>query len=668
MRVLSVGSLPPAWGGPSYGGVATLHATLLEGFLDPRSAVEVVGVVPPSPPSRELPVPVFAPRPGELTADFYERLLHELRPDAVIMHHFAHTIGVAHARLVDPPPAIGVAHSWHNVTFSSGEQRRRAVATTQEALSGLAAVVGMSRHCLREGEKLGLRYPSLVETIYHPLQPLYSAPLELSELERERRGIVCLGSLIPRKEPATLVRAAELLPGARVVFAGHGELEGDLRSLISSLSLGERVEIRDLDDGQARELLLGSEAMCLASRSETFGLAYIEALACGTPVVGFAPTLREIREEMGVEIGVGLDAASAQDVAAAIEQIRATAWDRGELRARALAAFDLGAATERYEGLIKKVTSRRATPRRSPLGSDDGPGATVVCVLGVSRAGTSLTARILNQAGVYLGAEDELLGGELHHLAGEGEDVVARAREANPEGFWEHYRLMRLNERILQACGGSWREPPALEPGWENSASLDDLRDEAQALIAESFDGHALWGWKDPRNSLTLPFWQRLLPEMRHVICVRHPLEVAESLRRRDGIELDAGIEQWIRYMAAALVNTSGLRRLFVNYEDYFRNPGALGARLGEFIGRGEPFTHPDGADDLASVIDERLWRSRRTPNEVAQLSREAASLFRVVELLCLPTESAGRLKDLDDASSAYASGLLGRLALVASP
>lgn len=361
MRVLSVGSLPPSWGGPIYGGVATLHATLLEGFLLDDVPVEVAGIVPPAPPTRPLPVPVHERDPELPTAHFYARLLERVQPDAVLMHHFAHTIGVTHARLDAPPPAVAVAHSWHHITFRTSADRDRARAITEEALAGLAALAFMSRHCHDEGLELGLRYPSAVETIYHPLQPSYlGADVDVGA--HERRGVACLGSLIPRKRPQALADAAARVDGLEVTFVGHGELEPELRESIDRRGLVERVRIRQLDDAAVRDLLLRSEAMCLPSSSETFGLAYSEALACGTPVVGFAPTLREIAAEMGVDVGEPIDGDDGPAaIAAAIERVRARDWDRAELRRRAVEAFDLRRAADRYANLLARVARRAAT-------------------------------------------------------------------------------------------------------------------------------------------------------------------------------------------------------------------------------------------------------------------------------------------------------------------
>ena len=296
--------------------------------------------------------------------------------------------------------------------------------------------------------------------------------------------------------------------------------------------------------------------------------------------------------------------------------------------------------------------------------------ASVICVLGMSRSGTSLTAKLLNLTGVYLGPSEELLDENLSQLSGEDEKVRAKVARANPGGHWEHYRLMRLNERILELLGGSWRDPPPMPPGWESSAKVTALREEALEIIGESFGGKPLWGWKDPRNSLTLPFWQALLPRMRYVICVRDPAEVAASLQRRDGIAPGDGVRQWIRYLAAALVNTAGRPRLLVRYEDYFEDPTAAVSRLARFIGREEALDGPAARRVLTEVIDKRLRRSRACAVDSTgsrRLLLQARSLLRVVELLAMTGDGGGdgRAAHLNIAADLYGEGLSKRLAPV---
>lgn len=293
-----------------------------------------------------------------------------------------------------------------------------------------------------------------------------------------------------------------------------------------------------------------------------------------------------------------------------------------------------------------------------------GADATAVCVLGMSRSGTSLTTSVLSLAGVYLGPERELLQDDLHQLAGEGEAVLARARAANPKGFWEHYRLVRLNDRILRAFGGSWREPPELPAGWETSDQLADLRDEARALLDESFSGQPLWGWKDPRSCLTLPFWQQLAPNLRYVVCLRNPVDVAASLERRDGMARADGIALWKRYVAAALAATSGQPRLLVSYESYFGGGREVAARLARFVGRPDAFEDPDRARRLGETVDDRLWRNRSGRDAIlraASVPTDVAGLHLVAELLCAADAGAGAVPaELDEAVGLLAGRLLG--------
>lgn len=240
-----------------------------------------------------------------------------------------------------------------------------------------------------------------------------------------------------------------------------------------------------------------------------------------------------------------------------------------------------------------------------------------ICVLGMARSGTSLTTRVLQRAGVYLGPEEELLQSDLRQLAGEGEEVLARARETNPRGFWEHYRIMRLNERLLRAFGGNWREPPLLPDGWEASERLAGEREEAGVLLDQSFSGHSLWGWKDPRNSLTLRFWQKRVPRMRYVVCLRNPVDVAASLRRRDGIPFERAVELWHVYTDAALHVTAGAARIVVPYESHFADPHGTAEWLAAFAGRPGAFRGASGGRAVEEMIDPGLWRHRTSPGDV---------------------------------------------------
>jgi hypothetical protein len=182
-----------------------------------------------------------------------------------------------------------------------------------------------------------------------------------------------------------------------------------------------------------------------------------------------------------------------------------------------------------------------------------------LCIAGMHRSGTSMIASLLHTCGLDLGPKKDFLP----------------PAPNNPEGFWESRSFLRLNDAILKELGGSWDHPPRMDvAGWENEPRLHPLRKRAGEL-ARRFAGREPWGWKDPRNCLTLPLWRKLLPKMKVLICVRNPLAVAESLRLRNGISYADSLELWLTYNRCVLAAVPAESRLVTHCDTYLRDPSA---------------------------------------------------------------------------------------------
>lgn len=249
----------------------------------------------------------------------------------------------------------------------------------------------------------------------------------------------------------------------------------------------------------------------------------------------------------------------------------------------------------RFAQEIDRLHAELSGPTDGVPAADTGSsGPTVVCVLGMHRSGTSFITRALSHLGVYLGPEDHAVG----------------VREDNPLGFSEHNDITHLNDEMLTTLGGSWHTPPLLPPGWEDDQRLDGFDARARKILREDFGSSLLWGFKDPRTCLTLPFWQRFVPSMRYVICVRSPLDVALSLHARDGFSIEKGASLWIDHVRAALMHSAGKPRLLVSYDDLIERQEIEVARLAAFIGRPAP---AESRLAVRSLTDTNL-RHHRTP------------------------------------------------------
>jgi hypothetical protein len=178
---------------------------------------------------------------------------------------------------------------------------------------------------------------------------------------------------------------------------------------------------------------------------------------------------------------------------------------------------------------------------------------TAYLVLGMHRSGTSAVTQLLALAGASL--PENVMAGDEH----------------NAKGYFEPWKIAILNDGRLRAAGAAWDDvfafpfkalPRAEERTWQSRAVT---------LFEEEFGALPFPLLKDPRVSVLMPLWLKVLAELdvtaRCVIPVRHPLAVAGSLARRNGFAPEKSVLLWSAYMLAAEAYSRDLPRAFVGYD-----------------------------------------------------------------------------------------------------
>jgi GT2 family glycosyltransferase/glycosyltransferase involved in cell wall biosynthesis len=231
-----------------------------------------------------------------------------------------------------------------------------------------------------------------------------------------------------------------------------------------------------------------------------------------------------------------------------------------------------------------------------------------VCIAGAHRSGTSMLTRLLHVCGLDLGPETDLMP----------------ARPDNPDGFWENLRFVSLNDELLGELGGAWDLPPRRDEDFGDPC-LEPLRVKARLLVG-GFDRGSAWGWKDPRNSLTLPFWKSILPGLKTVVIVRNPLEVAHSMRERNGTSYSFGLRLWEIYNRRIIETTTAEERLLTQYDFFFENSESELRRIADFIG----LSHSE-ASRAATLVATGRRHTHFTMDQLvdARVSAEVIDFYR---------------------------------------
>jgi len=253
-----------------------------------------------------------------------------------------------------------------------------------------------------------------------------------------------------------------------------------------------------------------------------------------------------------------------------------------------------------------------------------------VIVTGMHRSGTSIVTRLLEKLGLLVGVK----------------------KDQNCESIF----FQDLNKWMLLQCDGSWEHPRQIHYILDNPDILTMTADYLQYWLKtphivaylglanylrylNMFRISRPWGWKDPRNTFTLPIWLKLFPEAKVINIYRHGLDIAQSLKTRHdsylaqnaqlherrkwyywtrmkrggfagatrSATLDGAFAIWEEYMEEDFRQAEALgeRVVRVKYEDFLESPCDVLEKLVAFCGLDA------SQDDIASVTGE-LRKSRR--------------------------------------------------------
>lgn len=214
------------------------------------------------------------------------------------------------------------------------------------------------------------------------------------------------------------------------------------------------------------------------------------------------------------------------------------------------------------------------------------------------RSGTNMITRMLEELGLFVG----------------------KKKEENHEALF----FQRINDWLLRQSGGAWDYPEPIRKLLNNAEVralvVDYILHVMQTPRVATYLGwdkyihyhtpanlNIPWGWKDPRNTFTLPIWLDIFPKSKVIHIYRNGIDVANSLKVRAKkmlsqskalypkrkwlywvgpktgvftdtlrcVELSDGFSLWAEYLkeARAHVRSLDTQAMEIKYEDFLVKP-----------------------------------------------------------------------------------------------
>ena len=266
-----------------------------------------------------------------------------------------------------------------------------------------------------------------------------------------------------------------------------------------------------------------------------------------------------------------------------------------------------------------------------------GAKKVAILVAGMHRSGTSAITRILSILGCAL------------------PKTLLAPHPSNERGFWESPEIVDVNREILVSAGSTleewradeWRE---FDPRWYTSPVADELRRRARTALEREFGDSPLFVIKDPRLCRLLPFWIEALEsfDARPLVVspIRNPLDVAESLETRDGIDRAIGHLMWLQHVLSAEADSRDLGRAYFRYDRLLSEPHAVVDRLGDVLGVSWPRRMNDTDEEIDHFLSTRLRHHSNDDTRVMENPRLSHWLRSSFEIFTRWTNGKERTTD----------------------
>ena len=180
--------------------------------------------------------------------------------------------------------------------------------------------------------------------------------------EKEKFSLFSCAFLEDGKGMENLIRAfSESFKGTDAVLniGGDGSLKNKLREMIDEYGMENQIFLLGaLSRDEVASEMQKCDCFVLASEHETFGVVYIEAMACGKPVIGtFNGGADDIIKDYN---GIIIEKNNIEELKKALVKMKRNykTYDKDEIREKTILSYSEKVLVEKLEGVYKEIYER----------------------------------------------------------------------------------------------------------------------------------------------------------------------------------------------------------------------------------------------------------------------------------------------------------------------
>lgn len=181
----------------------------------------------------------------------------------------------------------------------------------------------------------------------------FNPKVKAEEVSLPKPIVICASALVPYKRVDLTIRAVAKTKSLSLLVLGDGELKGAIDTLGKRL-LGTRYLRLCVPYEKMPGFYRAGSVFSLASKTEAFGIAYVEAMACNLPVV---TTHDSSRAEIIGDVGILTSPQDLRQYAKDLEIVAKTKYGNRPY-AQAL-SFSWNNVAAKYSNLIEKMLSKQ---------------------------------------------------------------------------------------------------------------------------------------------------------------------------------------------------------------------------------------------------------------------------------------------------------------------